>query len=86
MSDIQGALVEPTAVAAYGVDRAGVRPGDTVLITGLGPIGALASLYAAVARGNGLPVGGQPEAPASSRARSMWASCSTRDRPMSRRS
>jgi len=47
MSDIQGALVEPTAVAAYGVDSAGVRPGDTVLITGLGPIGALASLYAA---------------------------------------
>ncbi len=47
MTDIQGALVEPTAVAAYGVDRAGVRPGDTVLITGLGPIGALASLYAA---------------------------------------
>lgn len=47
MTDIQGALVEPTAVAAYGVDRAGVRPGDTVLVTGLGPIGALASLYAA---------------------------------------
>jgi (R,R)-butanediol dehydrogenase/meso-butanediol dehydrogenase/diacetyl reductase len=47
LSDIEGALVEPTAVAAYGVDRAGVRPGDTVLITGLGPIGALASLYAA---------------------------------------
>jgi len=46
VNDIQGALVEPTAVAAYGVDRAGVRPGDTVLITGLGPIGALASLYA----------------------------------------
>lgn len=47
MSDIQGALVEPTAVAAYGVDKAGVRPGDTVLVTGLGPIGALASMYAA---------------------------------------
>ena len=47
MSDEQGALVEPTAVAAYGVDSAGVRPGDTVLITGAGPIGALASLYAA---------------------------------------
>ncbi len=46
MTDIQGALVEPTAVAAYGVDTAGVRPGDTVLITGAGPIGALASLYA----------------------------------------
>jgi (R,R)-butanediol dehydrogenase/meso-butanediol dehydrogenase/diacetyl reductase len=47
VSDIQGAVVEPGAVAAYGVDTAGVRPGDTVLITGAGPIGALASLYAA---------------------------------------
>ncbi|WP_394771002.1 2,3-butanediol dehydrogenase [Lacisediminihabitans sp.] len=46
LTDIQGALVEPTAVAAYGVDTAGVRPGDTVLITGAGPIGALASIYA----------------------------------------
>ncbi|HEY5320113.1 MAG TPA: 2,3-butanediol dehydrogenase [Galbitalea sp.] len=46
VSDLQGALVEPGAVAAYGVDTAGVRPGDTVLITGAGPIGALASLYA----------------------------------------
>ena len=46
MSDVQGALVEPTAVAAYGVDSAGVRPGDSVLITGAGPIGALAALYA----------------------------------------
>jgi (R,R)-butanediol dehydrogenase / meso-butanediol dehydrogenase / diacetyl reductase len=47
VSDLQGALVEPTAVAAYGVDVAGVRPGDTVLVTGAGPIGVLASLYAA---------------------------------------
>jgi (R,R)-butanediol dehydrogenase / meso-butanediol dehydrogenase / diacetyl reductase len=47
VSDLQGALVEPAAVAAYGVDTARVRPGDTVLITGAGPIGALASLYAA---------------------------------------
>jgi len=46
MSDLQGAIVEPGAVAAYGVDTAQVRPGDTVLITGAGPIGALASLYA----------------------------------------
>jgi (R,R)-butanediol dehydrogenase/meso-butanediol dehydrogenase/diacetyl reductase len=46
VSDVQGALIEPTAVAAYGVDRAGIGPGDTVLITGCGPIGALASLYA----------------------------------------
>jgi (R,R)-butanediol dehydrogenase/meso-butanediol dehydrogenase/diacetyl reductase len=46
LTDLQGALVEPTAVAAYGVDMAGVRPGDSVLITGAGPIGALASIYA----------------------------------------
>src|SRR5207244_10041698 len=39
----QGALMEPTAVAAYGVERAGVSPGDRVLITGAGPIGALAA-------------------------------------------
>ena len=42
----QGALIEPTAVAAYGVERAGVRPGDRVLVTGAGPIGALAALCA----------------------------------------
>ncbi len=47
VSDLQGALVEPAAVAAYGVDTAAVRPGDTVLVTGAGPIGALAALYAA---------------------------------------
>jgi (R,R)-butanediol dehydrogenase / meso-butanediol dehydrogenase / diacetyl reductase len=47
VSDLQGALVEPAAVAAYGVDVAQVRPGDAVLVTGAGPIGALAALYAA---------------------------------------
>ncbi|WP_417564108.1 2,3-butanediol dehydrogenase [Microbacterium sp.] len=46
VSDLQGALVEPGAVAAYGVDTGHVAPGDVVLITGAGPIGALASLYA----------------------------------------
>jgi len=46
VSDVQGALVEPTAVAAYGIDRAGLLPGDTVLITGAGPIGALSAIYA----------------------------------------
>jgi (R,R)-butanediol dehydrogenase/meso-butanediol dehydrogenase/diacetyl reductase len=42
----QGALIEPTAVAAYGVERGGVAPGDSVLVTGAGPIGALAALCA----------------------------------------
>jgi (R,R)-butanediol dehydrogenase/meso-butanediol dehydrogenase/diacetyl reductase len=45
----QGALLEPTAVAAYGVERAGVGPGDRVLVTGAGPIGALAALCARAA-------------------------------------
>jgi (R,R)-butanediol dehydrogenase/meso-butanediol dehydrogenase/diacetyl reductase len=42
----QAALIEPAAVAAYGVERAGVAPGDRVLVTGAGPIGALAALCA----------------------------------------
>lgn len=46
MSDVEGALVEPASVAAYGVDRAGVRGGDVVLVTGAGPIGVLSALYA----------------------------------------
>lgn len=46
MSDQAGALVEPAAVAAYGVERAGIRGGDVVLVTGAGPIGALSALYA----------------------------------------
>src|SRR3954447_20042012 len=45
----QGALIEPTAVAAYGVERAGLGPGDGVLVTGAGPIGALAALCARAA-------------------------------------
>lgn len=46
VTDQQGALVEPAAVAAYGVDRAAISAGDTVLVTGAGPIGCLAALYA----------------------------------------
>ena len=49
VSDVQGALVEPTAVAEYGVARGGVGPGDTVLVTGAGPIGALVVLCAQAA-------------------------------------
>jgi (R,R)-butanediol dehydrogenase/meso-butanediol dehydrogenase/diacetyl reductase len=49
VSDEQGALIEPCAVAAYGVSRGPVRPGDSVLIAGSGPIGAFAALCAAAA-------------------------------------
>lgn len=49
VSNVQGALIEPAAVAAYGVDRTGMAPGDTILVTGAGPIGALSALYARAA-------------------------------------
>ena len=47
VDDVQGALIEPAAMAAYGVDRAGLSGGQTALVTGVGPIGALAALYTA---------------------------------------
>jgi (R,R)-butanediol dehydrogenase / meso-butanediol dehydrogenase / diacetyl reductase len=50
LDDQQGALVEPIAVSARGVDRAGVGPGSAVLVTGAGPIGMLSAEYA-LARG-----------------------------------
>ena len=46
VSDLEGALIEPACVAAYGVDWAGVTGGDIVLVTGAGPIGVLSALYA----------------------------------------
>jgi len=46
VDNVQGALIEPAAVAAYGVDQTGMGAGDTILITGAGPIGALSALYA----------------------------------------
>ncbi len=57
--DVAAAVVEPAAVAAYGVDRGGVRGGDIVLVTGAGPVGALAALYAS-AVGAGLVVVAEP--------------------------
>jgi (R,R)-butanediol dehydrogenase/meso-butanediol dehydrogenase/diacetyl reductase len=55
----QGALIEPAAVAAWSAARGGVRPGDTVLVTGAGPIGCLAIL-AALAAGAGVVVTAEP--------------------------
>jgi len=43
---LQAALIEPSAVAAYGVDRGNLQPGESVLVTGAGPIGSLAIMYA----------------------------------------
>jgi (R,R)-butanediol dehydrogenase/meso-butanediol dehydrogenase/diacetyl reductase len=46
MTDQQGALVEPTAVAVHAVRSAPVLLGDNVLVTGAGPIGQLVALSA----------------------------------------
>jgi (R,R)-butanediol dehydrogenase / meso-butanediol dehydrogenase / diacetyl reductase len=45
----QAAVLEPLATVVHGVERSGLRPGDSVLITGAGPIGQLAMLAAAAA-------------------------------------
>ena len=46
ITDDQAAMIEPAAVALYGVDRGGVTAGSTVLVSGAGPIGALTVLAA----------------------------------------
>jgi (R,R)-butanediol dehydrogenase/meso-butanediol dehydrogenase/diacetyl reductase len=42
----QGAMVEPAAVAVTAIDRSGLEPGGSILITGGGPIGALTVMAA----------------------------------------
>lgn len=42
-------LAEPAACAVHAVQRGSVRPGDDVLVWGLGPVGALAALAARAA-------------------------------------
>jgi (R,R)-butanediol dehydrogenase/meso-butanediol dehydrogenase/diacetyl reductase len=68
----QGALIEPAAAAAYGVERGGVRAGDSVLVTGAGPIGALAVL-AAFAAGAGTVYLSEPNAKRRARAEVLGA-------------
>jgi 2-desacetyl-2-hydroxyethyl bacteriochlorophyllide A dehydrogenase len=41
LPDDAAAMIEPLAVATHDVQRAGVKPGDAVLVLGGGPIGAL---------------------------------------------
>ncbi len=48
----EAALAEPLAVALHGITRSGAEPGDSVMVIGAGPIGAL-SVAALVARGIG---------------------------------
>ena len=46
LSDDHAALIEPLAIATHDVSRAGVKPGDRVLVFGGGPIGALIAMVA----------------------------------------
>jgi len=56
VSDEQGAVVEPSAVAVNAIDNAGVVAGSKVLITGAGPIGALTALAARAAGASAIHV------------------------------
>jgi (R,R)-butanediol dehydrogenase/meso-butanediol dehydrogenase/diacetyl reductase len=49
LSDEEAALIEPAAVAVHSCDRGGVRVGNSVLVTGAGPIGLLTLLAARAA-------------------------------------
>src|SRR5260370_19504436 len=51
VSDEQGALVEPAAVAWYAIDNSGLQAGNTALISGAGTIGSL-TLLSVHAAGN----------------------------------
>jgi (R,R)-butanediol dehydrogenase/meso-butanediol dehydrogenase/diacetyl reductase len=44
MSWEQAAVVEPLSVAAYSIEKAGLQPGITALITGAGPVGLMTIL------------------------------------------
>ncbi len=45
------ALVEPMAIGAHSISRAGVRPGEFVLVIGAGPIGLGVMEFASLAKG-----------------------------------
>jgi (R,R)-butanediol dehydrogenase/meso-butanediol dehydrogenase/diacetyl reductase len=66
----QGALIEPLAVSATAVDAGRVAAGDSVLVTGFGPIGALAAL-AAEAGGAGEVIVSEPHPDRAALARSL---------------
>ncbi|MFT4728002.1 MAG: (R,R)-butanediol dehydrogenase/meso-butanediol dehydrogenase/diacetyl reductase [Granulosicoccus sp.] len=49
VTDIQGAMLEPTAVAINAIDETRFSAGQTMLVVGAGPIGALTALAARAA-------------------------------------
>jgi (R,R)-butanediol dehydrogenase/meso-butanediol dehydrogenase/diacetyl reductase len=73
LTDVQGAMVEPAAVAVHSVSTAGVKLGDSVLVTGGGPIGQLVAL-AARAAGAGAVYLSEPNARRRTRAEGLGLS------------
>lgn len=55
------AMVEPLACCLHGIERAGVEPGATVAIVGVGPIGLMLGACVADAGGRPIAVGGRAE-------------------------
>jgi (R,R)-butanediol dehydrogenase/meso-butanediol dehydrogenase/diacetyl reductase len=72
VSDEHAALAEPLAVGLHAATRAGVVPGDSVLVLGAGPIG-LAALIGARAAGAAVVFVSEPNAARASVARSIGA-------------
>ncbi len=68
----QAALAEPLAVALHGITRSGAAPGDTVMVMGAGPIGAL-SIAALVAEGIGPVIAVEPGSSRQQLARDLGA-------------
>ena len=66
------ALAEPLAVALHGITRGQITDGDSVMVLGAGPIGAL-SIAALVARGIGPVTVVEPAAPRQELARTLGA-------------
>jgi len=48
VNDVEGTMIEPTAVALHAVRTAEIRPGDSVMISGGGPIGLLCAAWAKI--------------------------------------
>lgn len=72
LTDEQGALVEPAAVALNAIIEAGVGPGHTVLVVGCGAIGSLVVL-AAQAAGAAVVIASEPNPARANLAASLGA-------------
>lgn len=62
VGNVQGALLEPAAVALHAVKRAGIQSGDTVCVVGTGAIGLLAGQWAKIRGAGQVVVKGRNEA------------------------